>query len=380
MAAHIWKPTILLVLTATLVSAAEQPPSPSSPRDSSGEAKSYSTVLGSVEVALRPDKPEVMLGEPVYLSFTVRNLSDNDLQSLQGGDYRNRFGRPESYSVAVVDGQGQALPVLDAGPSFGGIMGPQKIPAKGTWTRRLFLPHWATLAAAGDYTVTCKTVLKLSKHTPGKWDHNEKTTDINVEVKTPFKVVPTDQKRMGELIEALGDRMLGSNSDVSDEATRSLGWIDDERVIPFFSKAVATDNYSLRFAALDALAKFKSDDALQGIKTGLATQASDMRAHATTDALAGQLADNIRHSAAIALSRSPNPEATKLLLSLWQDPYYAVRIDVLHALGKMDSADSLELLRKMTNDTNETVRNEAQRYLRLRTAKPKASQAEPPGS
>ena len=124
---------------------------------------------------------------------------------------------------------------------------------------------------------------------------------------------------------------------------------------------------------MDALAKFKHDDALRGIKAGLVTQAADMRAHATTDALAGQLADNIRHSAAVALSRSPHPEAMKLLLSLWQDPYYAVRIDVLHALGKMKSAEALELLRKMSTDSNETVRNEALRYLKLRTEKPEAS-------
>jgi hypothetical protein len=363
-----------------LVAAADQAPSPTHAPGSGDESKSYITALGNIEVALVPDKHEVMVGEPVYLSFTVRNLSDSDLQSVQGGDYRNRFGRPESYAVAVADQQGKALPVLDAGPSFGGIMGPQKIPAKGTWVRRLFLPHWVKLVAAGDYTVTCKTVLKLSKHTSGTWDYNAKTTDISVEVTTPLKIVPTDQIRMGELIEALGKRMLARNSDASDEATRSLAWIEDERVIPLFNKAVATDNYSLRFAALDALAKFNSDDALRGIKTGLATQASDMRAHATNDALAGQLADNIRHSAAVALSRSPHPEATKLLLSLWQDPYYAVRIDVLHALGKMDSAESLELLRKMSTDTNETVRNEALRYLKLRTEKSQGADAEEPRS
>ncbi len=42
--------------------------------------------------------------------------------------------------------------------------------------------------------------------------------------------------------------MLDKKSDAADEATRSLGWIDDERVIPFFNKAIATDDYSLRFA------------------------------------------------------------------------------------------------------------------------------------
>ncbi len=367
---------LALLLTTGLVSAADHAQSPTRP--GSEESRHYSTALGEIEVVLVADNQQAMIGEPVYLSFTVRNLSGNDLQTVQDGNYRNRFGRPESYSVTVVDQNGKALPVLDAGPSFGRVTGRQKIPANDTWVRRLFLPHWVKLAAAGDYVVTCKTVLKLSKHTPGKWDYNEKTTDINIEVNTPLKVVPTDKKRMGKLIKVLGDRMFDKNSDASGEATRSLAWIEDERVIPIFNKAMATADYSLRFAALNALAKFNSDDALQGIKVGLATQASDMRAGATTDAVAGQLADSIRHSAALALSRSQHPQATKLLLSLWQDPYYAVRIDVLPALGKMDSAESLELLRKMSTDANETVRNEAQRYLKLRREKPKARQAGKP--
>jgi hypothetical protein len=361
---------LLTLVTASLAGAADQALSQGRRPAGGDESKHYTTAWGDIEVALTSDPSEAMIGEPVYLSFTVRNLSTNNLQTIQGGDYQNGLGRPESYAVTVVSRNGEALPVLDAGPSFGGLIGPEKIPAKGTWVRRLFLPHWVALAGAGDYTVTAKTVLKLSQPTPGGWEANEKTTDIQVEVATPLKVVPTDPKRMGDLIETLGKRMLNPKAGASDEASRSLAWIQDERVIPFFNQAVATDDYNLKFTALEALAKFKSDEALRGIKAGLATQASDLRAHATTDALAGQLADNIRHSAAVALSRSPNPEAAKLLLTLWQDPYYAVRLDVLHALGKMDSADSLELLRKMTSDNNAIVRNEALRYLKRGTEKP----------
>jgi hypothetical protein len=331
----------------------------------------YKTPLGRIKVTLVPDKREIMVGEPISLSLVVRNLSDNDLQTIQGGDYRNRLGRPDSYAVTAVGPSGHAVPVLDAGPTMGGIEGLQKIPAKGTWTRRLFMPRWMKLTQVGEYTINCKTTLKISKASGDDWQPDERTTDVAVEATMRLTVVPLDDARMGKLIEALGDKMLDARSDISEEAVRYLTAIEDERVVPFFNEAASSDSYSLRFAAMNALAKFCSDDALQGIKEGLSTQASDMMANSTTEKVAQQLADNIRHSAAVALSNSPHPKARDLLLSMWKDPYYGVRIDVLHALGKMDTPESLQMLREMADDPNEIVRKEAFRYIGLRSKRQK---------
>ena len=46
-----------------------------------------------------------------------------------------------------------------------------------------------------------------------------------------------------------------------------------------------------------------------------------------------------------------------------------VRLDVLRALGKMDTPGSLEMLRKMSHDPAKIVRDEAARYLEARTEK-----------
>jgi HEAT repeat protein len=213
--------------------------------------------------------------------------------------------------------------------------------------------------------------LKISEATGGVGEPNEKTTDVPVEASTQLTVVAPDDSRMGVLIDALGSRMLDVRSDASEEAIRYLTAIEDKRVIPFFNEAATSNNYGLRFAALNALAKFGSDDALQGIRKGMTTRASEMMANATTEEVARQLAANLRHAAAVALSNSPHPQAKRLLLSMWDDPYYGVRIDVLHALGKMDTPESLEMLWKMADDANEIVRNEALRYLKLRTEPPK---------
>ncbi len=184
-------------------------------------------------------------------------------------------------------------------------------------------------------------------------------------IQIPLKAPRLDQARIGELIEELGTQMLGKNGTVSDRAVRSLSMIEDERVIPWYLKAMDTDSYSLKFAALSRLARFKGDEALRGLKKGMKTRGADI-GNCTTDAGAAQSANNVRHAAAGALSRSQHPDAKRLLLSMWNDPYDGVRITVLHALGKMASEESLELLRRMAKDADERVRNEAKRYLKLR--------------
>ena len=54
---------------------------------------------------------------------------------------------------------------------------------------------------------------------------------------------------------------------------------------------------------------------------------------------------------------------------MWDDPYYGVRVDVLHVLGKMDTPESLEMLKKMSHDPEKIVADEALRYLKLRAEK-----------
>src|SRR5882724_7466926 len=62
-------------------------------------AASYRAGPWSVEVSVVADQPAIMLGEPTWLSFTVKNLSEENLQLLVGGDDQNALGRPDSFQV-----------------------------------------------------------------------------------------------------------------------------------------------------------------------------------------------------------------------------------------------------------------------------------------
>lgn len=216
--------------------------------------------------------------------------------------------------------------------------------------------------------ITCKRTLNISRHTPNRWDWTEKTIDVDVEVSTRIKITLPDKKKMGEVIVALGNAMLGDDFDSSEKAARALAYVNDEGAIEYLVKVIDIRRYGLKFTAIGALSKFNNNLALQGLKKAMTTRAGDI-GNTTTDAVASTLADNIRHTAACALAKSKHPEAISLLLSMWKDKNYGVRITVLHALGRMDSAESLSMLRKMTHDENELVSREAERYLKIRTAK-----------
>src|SRR5262249_10537963 len=156
-----------------------------------------------------------------------------------GGDYRNALGRPESFKVTVRKEGGKQLPQPDAGPNFGGLMGPQKIPAQGAYVFKLFLPHWVAFEETGIYSITAARTLKVGRYNPQEWD-KQKTTDLHAQAVTKIEVVRQNKKEMGEIIAALGNTMLGRQyeaTETAESAAYELAYIQDERVIPYFAEA-----------------------------------------------------------------------------------------------------------------------------------------------
>ena len=319
------------------------------------------------------EKPTILLGEPIRVSFVVHNPSATDLQIRVGGDYRNSLGRPESFTVTVLDDMGKPVPQPDADPSLGGIVRPEKIPARGTYTFALFLPHWATFAKAGTYSIVVRRTLQVSKYTPGAGDTEAKTSDMAVEARTTITVTPPDLEKMGNLIAALGKTLLTGAGDAAAEATRRLTCINDERVIPYFVRAFDERKGELRFAGVQsgALDRYNNQAAFETLQKAMDIHGSDIN-DVSSKQFAQERAANIRQTATMALLRSPYPEAFPFLLTRRNDPAPAVRLTILHALGKQGEHELqavLPLLREMSHDKNTMIRDEAKRYLTLLSPK-----------
>ncbi|MHC4956202.1 MAG: HEAT repeat domain-containing protein [Planctomycetota bacterium] len=301
------------------------------------------TVNGwKVEARLVPQKPTVMVGEPLYLEFIIENKSGRDLHVMVGGNTRNRLGRTDRYRIETTNELGKRVPVPDAGPSMGGPSGPRKIPSGGRYVKYLFFPNWAQIDAPGSYTVVCHRALNLNLATdlPRDW-HKVKWFDQPTKLTTRVRVVPLDRERMGAVIDKLAAAMFDGYGGPSERATKSLAYIRDERVIPPFLQALRTKYSVLMYAAVNALAQYDSDAALEGVMWAATKMTAADITNVTTPAVGKQAA-------------------------MWQHPHRAVRLEVAHELGTMDTAESTALLKKMERDPDGMVRGEVLRYLSVR--------------
>jgi len=318
-----------------------------------------------LEVSIKMEKAVVMMGEPTWFTFRVHNHSTDDLEVLVGGDYQNGLGRPDSFKVKVTGSEGSAVAQPRVGPVMGGWFGPQKLPAKGNYDFILFMPHWATFEKPGKHTIVCARKLSVIK--PGSFfSPQRKTFDVDVQTSGHLEVVPADWEKLGVVIEALGRRMGTGSWDEKETAAKILDAFNDERVIPFFKRAIETDDPAVMGASLNALGKYASEDAFQGLKRGMAISAANI-SNATTAKVAAQAAEGMRHRAAFGLTRCKHPEAIPFLLKHRSDESEAVRITILHVLGKLDTKESLDMLVEMANDKSELVSTEAKRYVALRS-------------
>lgn len=173
-----------------------------------------------------------------------------------------------------------------------------------------------------------------------------------------------DKKQRAELIEKLGKQMLGqAKSTAGRPPSQTLSVIDDdELVIPWYLKAMDLKNRSSRCRALDPLSRIDNPAVLPGLKKGMNTSADDMDTKYTSSPR--HCADAVRHSAAIALARTPLPEGKPLLRTMENDSYSAVRIVVIQAFSSEDTPENRALLERRSKDSNPDVRTEAQQLLK----------------
>jgi hypothetical protein len=306
-------------------------------------AEIYTTPEGyKFEVNLILGKSEFMLGEPVYMDFEVKNLSDEDLGIVEGGDYRNLFGRPESFSVRVIDANGALVPKPDARFNMGGLSGFFKIPAMNKRITRLYLPHWATFEKTGSYTIFCEKNLIVRRYEKDNSAFYH-STGTPVKVSAKIKVVHPNAQKMGEIIDTLGGKMVAGD----ETAKKLLPFVEDRRVIKYFAETIRKDVWVMR-----ALAKFNDDEALEAILS----RKDDAE-------------DEVRRNVSVALSLSVHPQATGHLLAMRHDRFFPIRLDVVHFLGKTKTEEATRILKEMTQDENDWVRNESKRYLQERGEK-----------
>jgi hypothetical protein len=306
-----------------------------------------------LQATLRPEKGTIMFGETTFLIFEVKNLSKSELYTPIGLN-SDTNGRPTNFNVTVTASDGKAVPQPAAG-GMHGFSGFAKIPAKGSYIVKLYLPHWATFVETGRYSVSLKINLNI------RGSSDDSLERFQVELGTKIKIVRNKNKKLGKVIDKLGRLMLESRNPESVDAAQLLAFFEDPRVIKYHAsrlqKFVPSDaDLSLEawFAQMSiwALRKYNHDSALEALKKVMSVE----------DVI-------VRSQVAQSLLESPHPKALDVLLNMRNDESSVTRFKVVLGLEKMKSDESTRLLREMLNDNDQWVREKAQKILDKREQK-----------
>ena len=226
-----------------------------------------------LEVSLVPEPDEIMVDQPGFLLVAVRNRSNVDLQMVVGGSQRNKLLRPENHKLTVTDSRGRKVPIIDAGPSFGGVSTIVRIPRGKTHHVPLFVPNWVRFKRPGIYTVRCERKLLISEAGPqGDRKAQHRTfaaRPVSIRVTARLAVTTYDSAKMGKVIKELGRTLYNTPQSQAVKAFRALTaltWLSDRRVIPYLATAIRKKMYTYSYQAAWALRKFKDDRAVKALK------------------------------------------------------------------------------------------------------------------
>lgn len=297
-----------------------------------------------LSTTLRADKARLLPGEPVFVTFRVATTCGRKLATVDGGDYRNRLGRANSYRLTAVSAAGEVVPVIDPGPEFGGLMGPVELSPR-PFEKRLLVAHWVELTKPGVYTLTVEKALLVGEAmTP---DEKDKVA-VPMKVSTTIEVLPASAEQLGQMIDALGQQ--ASRDQEHAEPLQALLTIKDARAVPHLVRLTEQANVSRRMSGVTGLRPFGTDEALAALVKALETK-------------------ELRLTTAQVLAENPHPKAWDALWALRADSDDNIRLTVLHRLARRQAPDTEARLKEFEKDRAAMIQGEARRYLRERAAR-----------
>jgi len=310
------------------------------------ESATYVDVLGrELAVRLEPDRRTIRQDEPLYLSFEVRLVAGEPLILIEGGDYRNRLGRPESYGLVAIDvKRGRSLPIRDAGPQLGGVVGGRRLTVDKPFRRRLLLALWIRFDGVGAHRISLDKQLRCTEEPWSGESIRRPAAEIAVRVSTTIEVHPPSPEALGAVIDDLGRRTLSAEDTLWREAEQALATIDDSRVISHYVRLLQRPG-ERPFVALKRLCRHGTDEALDAVGQALAEPA--YRSYETV----------------LALGANPHPRALALLWSFRRDEAANIRLAVLQGVFQRHPADCIERARMFLDDPDRGVREEARQLV-----------------
>ena len=317
------------------------------PLGDTAKAAEIKAATPALVASIQPEKAEFLVGEPIFITLTVENKSDKDVEISEGGRSQNSLGRDEHFKITASDAAGKAVPGVELGWVMGGgLTWRRPLPAHGKMTTAFFLPDWVQFKAEGEYRI------RLESHQFGGF------IGLDFSEETSIKVLPKDAVKMGAMIDGWGKTLASAKphdfSNTEGLALKKLCFVDDERAIPHLARL--SDKPLYQSEAIRALAKFPTVKAVAALKKAGEVSENDLGPNDTS-------ATTIRHWVALTLASNTHPAARETLIDMRKDSFEPVRALAMEAMARNPSSADLAILETMTHDQDQGIANEATHFL-----------------
>ena len=318
----------------------------------------YDTNGVSIEAGFVPDKTEIISGEPVFITFYVKNIGDKPYRFFVGGDNRGSV-RHNNFRITAVDVKGQLVKDPYSYDNFGGRGNNINLESGDIYAERLYLDHWCAFEKPGVYTVTCKRTLN---------DRSRSSNNPEVPIVVSFElnIAPYDKEKMGKVITAFGEQLRSGGNGALREVSLALSAIDDEEVIPYLVESMRSKgDWRSKNPAIEGLCRFSTNASIKALILGLEDPDHVVSKHAAkalttmgkkdyvVDVLAKKLEDNqasVRALAVKALGEMRSERAFEPLMAALHDKDAEVQYAVAKALGTLGDPRCSEVLKRYVED------------------------------
>jgi HEAT repeat protein/tetratricopeptide (TPR) repeat protein len=154
-----------------------------------------------IEAGFVPDRNEIQAGEELGVESYVRNVGDAAFGLRVGGD--GRGVRPTRFKISAVDADGNKVTDPNANAmNMGGFGGCPMIEPGKSYAESLFLSKWCEFVKPGVYTVTCTSILRISKDGTSDFDER-KMLQLPIETRFTLTVKEPTAQDAREKVESM---------------------------------------------------------------------------------------------------------------------------------------------------------------------------------
>jgi hypothetical protein len=298
-----------------------------------------------------PDKPEITVGEPLWVTEHIQNTGKTPFETTRIGELQGF-----NLNITVKDPAGKGITKMPTMWVIDQLSGEDEMQPGDQLREHALATEYSVITTPGIYTVTCERNISLAPANSQKSitvmqfaPHGANSTSL-VDIVSRFSVQvdPADPAKIGQIIDEFGKNALSTSED-SYRYARSLIQFQDPRVVPWLGKIIASHNFYSFDTAVYALENYPTVEGVRALLPALGAP-NETPCGAPHNALAVMESKAGPSKAALVIAvRTP-------LLKEVRSTNAATRASACAALGDTGDPVVLKSLINATRDPNEKVR------------------------